>query len=374
MENCILNTIGSNYRVTLIGSSHGNLVGVIIDGFPVGIELNLEEIQLWLTRRRPGQSKITTPRDEQDKLIISTGIFNNATSGEPIFAYVENSNKDSSYYEKIKEIPRPGHADYPAYIKYKGSNDYRGGGRFSGRMTIGIVIAGAIARQLLEKYGIKIYGYTKSIGTKSIDESTLTMKLEKYETYENISRVPLSTDSKAIEDLISETRKKGDSLGGIVECIVNNLPVGVGEPFFDSLESRISSMIFSIPAVKGIEFGSGFNASKLKGSEHNDRYKFYKELNEFKTLTNNAGGILGGLSNGMPLVFRVAFKPTSSISIPQDTANFVSKEETKLIIKGRHDPCIVPRAVPVVENAVASVILDLMLQGHFIKEKKFEGF
>ena len=364
----IVNQIGTMYKISLLGSSHGDLVGVTIEGLPVGLSINTAQIQMWLDRRRPGRSSITTTRQEKDKILIRTGIFQGKTNGQPLLAYIENKDTDSTYYEEIKNTPRPGHADYPAYVKYKGFNDYLGGGSFSGRMTAGIVIAGAIARQILKKLDIKIISFTKEIGGISADVTIVDKNVDALEVYDNPSRVPESKDSQKIEDLIIENKNNGDSIGGVVECHILNLPVGVGEPFFDSLESKIAHMIFSIPAVKGIEFGSGFKAARMHGSEHNDRYYFDTHTQQIKTETNNAAGILGGLSNGMPVVFRVAFKPTSSIAQPQQTVNRETLEKETLIIKGRHDPCIVPRAVPVVESAATCVILDLMLQAQFIKD------
>ena len=361
-----MNQIGTNYRLTLVGSSHGELVGVIIDGLPAGVQIDLEYIQKWLDKRKPVKSMITTQRHEPDKVLIRACIFKGVTTGEPIVAFVQNTDLDSSYYEEIKETPRPGHADYPAYIKYKGANDYRGGGQFSGRMTTGIVIAGAIARQLLDKYNIYIGAFTKEIGgiTATIDSSMSDIR--QYHVYENLTRVPLSEQSPQIEDIIKRVKSSGDSLGGIVECHILGLPIGVGEPFFDSLESKIAHMMFSIPAVKGVEFGSGFSAARMHGSEHNDQYYYDDHSGSVKTKTNNAGGILGGLSNGMPIIFRVAFKPTSSILIKQTTINKQTYQEALLSVRGRHDPCIVPRAVPAVESAAACVILDLLLEGKFI--------
>ena len=361
-----MNQIGTNYRLILIGSSHGELVGVIIDGFPANISIDQENIQSWLDKRKPGQSSVTTQRKESDKLLIKAGIFLGLTNGEPIVAFVQNTDVDATYYEEIKETPRPGHADYPAYIKYKGANDYRGGGRFSGRMTTGIVIAGAIARQLLNKHDIYIGAFTKEIGgiTAVIDPSISDIK--QYQVYENLTRVPLARQSPQFEEAITEAKSSGDSLGGIIECHILGLPIGVGEPFFDSLESKIAHIMFSIPAVKGIEFGSGFTAARMRGSEHNDQYYYDDQSGLVKTITNNAGGILGGLSNGMPIIFRVAFKPTSSILIHQTTIDKTTHQKTTLSVKGRHDPCIVPRAVPVVESAAACVILDLLLEGKFI--------
>lgn len=357
-----MNRFGTNYIVQVLGSSHGDLVGVVIEGIPVGVEIDVDNIQLWLSRRRPGQSSITTPRDEKDIVEIKSGLFNGKTNGQPLLAYIQNSDKNSSHYETIKNTPRPGHADYPAHIKYKGSQDYRGGGSFSGRMTIALIIAGAIAKQIIESNGIMSFSFTKEIG--GIEVNSNSDSFEK--VYENPTRTLNSSDSVILEEEILSKKSEGDSVGGIVECQITNLPVGVGEPFFDSIESRISHMIFSIPSVKGIEFGSGFNASKMTGSSHNDEYSFNESDQRIITLSNNAGGILGGLSNGMPIVFRVAVKPTSSILKQQNTVDISTNKQTTLVVKGRHDPCIVPRVVPVIECATACVILDLLLMGNFI--------
>ncbi len=360
-----MNTIGTDFRITLIGSSHGKLVGVVIDGVPPGFNIDRELIQKDLTRRRPGQSSVTTDRDETDKLIIDAGLLNGKTTGEPIVAYVRNKDIDSSYYDEIKDTPRPGHADYPAYVKFRGSNDIRGGGRFSGRLTLGIVIAGSVAKQILKPNHISIHAYTKSIGQISISDKKLNLSEEMIYSSDNIVRTADGSVINQMVDEITKAKDDGDSVGGVIECLVTNLPVGIGEPWFDSIESKISHMIFSIPAVKGIEFGSGFSSTLMRGSDHNDEYEIVND--KIVTKTNNAGGILGGLSNGMPVIFRVAFKPTSSVSKPQKTIDKSTGKQAELKVRGRHDPCIVPRAVPVVNNAAACVILDLMLKGNLIK-------
>ena len=347
----------------MIGSSHGNLVGVIIDGAPIGYEISIEQIKDELRKRRPNQSEITTPRDEKDILVIEAGIKEGKTNGEPIVAYVRNEDKDSTYYEKIKNTPRPGHADFVANTKYEGFNDPKGGGRFSGRMTLGLVIAGSISRQILEKLNISFKSYTKEIGP-IIGKNNI---LSDDEIYDKTNLVR-AADPIVIDDMkkyILEIKNQGDSCGGIIETTIEGLPIGVGEPWFESIESKLSSIIFSIPAVKGIEFGKGFQASKMKGSEHNDQMNF-DEDDQMNYLSNNAGGIIGGLSNGERVIFRVAFKPTSSISIKQQTVDVKSGESTNLEVKGRHDPCIVPRAVPVVQNTSAIAIIDLMIEGNLI--------
>ncbi len=352
-----LNSIGIEYRVTLIGSSHGNMVGVVVEGVPPNFKIDLDEIQLNLSRRAPGQSRVTTDRKERDQLIVETGIFNGRTTGEPVVAFVRNRDVDSSYYDEIKNTPRPGHADYPAHVKYGGANDYRGSGSFSGRMTIGLVIAGSIAKQILSRSGISVSAYTKEIAGIESPVSNLSY------VYENIVRVPDAGVEKQIIETIQRVKQEGDSVGGVVGCRITGLPVGVGEPIFGSIEGRIALMMYGIPATKGVEFGSGFSAARMRGSEHNDEY--YYEGEEIRTRTNNAGGILGGLSNGMPVEFRVAFKPTSSISKQQQTVDLETGQISELKVRGRHDPCIVPRAVVVVECAAAITILDLMLRGKF---------
>lgn len=359
-----MNIFGTSYRVSLIGSSHGNLVGVVIDGVPPAELIDIEEIELDLRRRAPGQSKVTTQRKERDSLVIEAGILNGRTTGEPIVAFVRNKDVDSSYYDEIKDTPRPGHADYPAFVKYKGANDYRGGGRFSGRMTIGLIIAGSIAKQILRRKGVSFVAYTKEIGGIQASPEEEKMIEEFIYSDENIVRVANSQKIEPIVQAIMQAKKEGDSLGGVVECQILGLPVGVGEPIFDSIEAKLAHIAFSIPATKGIEFGSGFQAARMRGSEHNDPYVL--ENGKVKTLSNNAGGILGGLSNGMPVIFRIAFKPTSSISKAQKTVNKETGEITELKVRGRHDPCIVPRAVPIVENSAAIVMLDLMMTGGFL--------
>lgn len=357
-----MDRIGKEFCITLIGSSHGSLVGVIIEGVRAGTAIDVDLINKELHRRRPGQSKITTERIESDNVIIETGIIDGIATGEPILAYVRNKDVDSSYYDSIKDTPRPGHADYTYFVKYKGHHDHRGGGRASGRMTVGIVIAGAIAKQILKKIGVEVLSYTRSIAQLVARPINITEEFIYAE--KNMVRVPDENVIEPLIDYVTKIKEEGDSCGGIVECQVLGLPVGVGEPWFDSIESKISHLIFSIPAVKGVEFGSGFAASKMKGSEHNDEFTVDEE-GKIITETNNAGGILGGLSNGMPVIFRTVFKPTSSIKKEQKTVNMNDKIDVLFKMKGRHDPCIVPRAVPVVSNATACVILDLVLCGGF---------
>ncbi len=360
------NTIGSHFAFTCFGESHGRCVGVVIDGCPTGLEISERDVQEWLDLRKPGQSIVTTQRVEADQIEVLSGVFQGKTTGAPICMLIWNSDVRSSDYEKFVSTPRPGHADYPASVKYAQMNDYRGGGRFSGRITAGFVMAGAVAKKLLEKtLGLQIFAYTLELGGLRANLSKMSTNQIMEKRYSNEIRCPDDEVAEKMKQLVVAERGRGDSLGGVVECNILNIPVGVGEPVFSSIESEISKAIFSIPAVKGIEFGSGFAGTKLKGSEHNDQF-VSAENGKVVTRTNNSGGILGGLSNGMPIIFRVAFKPASSIAIPQDTLDVSSKKETRLLVPGRHDPTVVPRAVPVVEAMTACVITDLAAKGGFI--------
>lgn len=360
------NTIGSSFAFTSFGESHGRCVGVVIDGCPAGLELVEADVQKLLDLRKPGQSIVTTQRGEQDKVDILSGVFRGKTTGAPICLLIWNSDTRSSDYDKFVTIPRPGHADYPALVKYGGMNDYRGGGRFSGRITAGFVMAGAVAQKLLETtLAIKIIAYTKELGGIKLDEKTSYEDIVA-KRYSNEVRCPDQDAAEKMRELVIKTRGSGDSLGGIVECIATGLPIGVGEPVFSSVESELSRSIFSIPAVKGIEFGSGFAGTRTRGSENNDAYVEMKD-GKLVTRSNNSGGVLGGISTGMPLVFRVAFKPASSIAAPQETFDLASGEKTKLQVPGRHDPTVVPRAVPVVECMTACVLADLAISASLIK-------
>ena len=358
-----MNTIGKCYKLTLIGSSHGNLVGVIIEGIPANEIIDCDFIQLALDRRAPGRSNIATKRKENDKLIVECGMLKNRSTGEPFVAFVRNYDADSIYYEKNKFVVRPGHSDYPAAIKYREANDYRGGGMFSGRMTIGLVIAGSIALKLLNRHSITVQAYSREIGR--IDIPPNKEQVNDNFIYSNNVRIANAQFEKQVTRKILEIKKQGDSVGGIIECQITGLPIGIGEPIFDSLEGKISKIIFGIPATKGIEFGAGFTSARMVGSENNDQYVL--KDGKIVTRTNNSGGVLGGMSTGMPLIFRIAFKPTSSISKNQSSVNVKTKEEVNLKIKGRHDPCIVPRAVIVVQMTAAVAILDLMMQGGYFK-------
>ena len=365
----VSNSIGSVFIITCFGESHGSCVGVVIDGCPPGFKLTKEDVQKELEKRKPISDQISTSRREEDKVEILSGIFNDYTTGAPICMLVWNKEVDSTPYEEFKRKPRPGHADYPSLIKYNKFNDYRGGGRFSGRMTVAFVMAGAVALKLLDRIGIEVLAHTTEVGGISIDNEP-SMEMIRNQVYSNIMRCADSKAAKMMEQMVSKSKAKGDSVGGIVECIVLNVPVGIGEPIFNSLDVDLTKIIFSIPAVKGVEFGAGFNVSRLKGSENNDQYAIKNE--KVITLTNNAGGILGGLSNGMTIVIRTAFKPTPSISKVQKTIDLEKMTQVPIKIKGRHDTCIVPRAVPVVRSAVAIVLADHVLRAGLLKNEELK--
>jgi len=357
-----VNEFGTKYRVGIFGTSHGPCVGAKIEGCPAGLKISESIIQAELDRRSPGKGSLTTTRSERDRLEVVSGINNGRATGGPIVGLVRNLDTDSSAYDAFKRVPRPGHADYPAMIKFGGHHDHRGGGQFSGRMTAALVIAGAIARQALDKKGVSVVAQTVQIGSVVLQKEVPLSIAERAVRASAVGCADRQTGALMAEEIV-KAHEAQDSIGGIVKCTAIGLPVGVGEPFFASMESAISAMMFSIPGVKGVEFGSGFRCASMRGSEHNDQYAI--RGGKIVTKTNNSGGIIGGLSTGMPVEFRVAFKPTSSIAKPQMSVDIVDKKPIQLRIKGRHDPCIVPRAVPVVENATACVLLDLMMQGGF---------
>jgi chorismate synthase len=364
------NSIGKEFVVTSFGESHGKYVGVVIDGCPAGVPFSEKDVQPDLDRRIPSEPQIVSGRIEKDKVEILSGIFNGFTTGAPIAMLVANKEADSSDYEAIKNLPRPGHADYPARVKYGGFNDYRGGGRFSGRVTVALIMAGAVAKKLLNAFDIDVLAYTKAIGNVKLEKPVSLSEIR--ERYETPVRCPDIECAKAMEEAIVEARKEGDSLGGLIECIALNVPVGIGEPLFDTLDADIAKVLMAVPAVKGVEFGAGFKAAELKGSENNDAYRMRQ--GKVVALTNNAGGILGGLSSGMPIVVGVAVKPTSSIAKEQDTVDLQSMEDAKIKVGGRHDPCVLPKAVPVVEAVVAITLADHMIRAgavpKVLKERK----
>ncbi len=357
------NSIGKEFTVTTFGESHGKFVGVVVDGCPAGLALSEADIQIELDRRIPAEPKIVSARIEKDNAKILSGVFNGFTTGAPIAVMVENREVDSSNYDAIKDLPRPGHADYPARIKYGGFNDYRGGGRFSGRVTVALIMAGAIAKKLLSRFDVDVLAYTTAVGNIETDKkfSAEEIRMNKYAAS---TRCPDVACAEKMEQEIVNAKKEGESVGGIVECMALNVPVGVGEPMFDSLDADLAKALFNVPAVKGVEFGLGFEISELKGSESNDSY--IMKGGEVATSSDNMGGILGGLSNGMPIIMRVAIKPTPSVGKEQKTVNLSTMKESKLTIKGRHDPCVVPKAVPAVESAVAVTLADHMVRSGFI--------
>lgn len=352
------NSIGKEFVVTSFGESHGKCVGVVVDGCPAGLPLSEKDVEIELDRRIPPQPKIVSGRIEKDKVELLSGVFNGFTTGAPIAMLVANKEADSSAYEAIKDLPRPGHADYPAHVKYGGFSDYRGGGRFSGRVTVALIMAGAVAKKLLSAFDVEVLAYTKAIGNVKLDKPVALADIRK--RYETAVRCPDLACAEAMEEAIVKARKEGDSIGGVIQCLAMNVPVGVGEPLFDALDADIAKVLLAVPAVKGVEFGAGFAAAKLKGSENNDAYRMRQ--GKVVALTNNAGGILGGLSSAMPIIVGVAVKPTSSIAKEQDTVDLRSMENARITVTGRHDPCVVPKAAPVVEAAVAITLAD-----HFIR-------
>lgn len=351
---------GTKIKYSIFGESHGKAIGITIDGLPSGVELDLEEINREMLRRAPGKNKLSTPRQEKDQYEIVSGYFNGKTTGTPLCAIIRNSDQHSKDYEKTKDLMRPGHADYTGFIRYGGFNDYRGGGHFSGRITAPIVFAGAVAKQVLSKKEIIIGSHIKSI--RNVEEDFFSGVSINRSILEELSHKEFPTldeeKGMTMQEEILKAREELDSVGGVVECAILNLPPGIGSPFFGSVESILSSLLFSIPAVKGVEFGEGFNIAKMKGSEAND--EFYSVGDEIKTYSNNNGGILGGITSGMPVVFRVAFKPTPSIAKEQKTVDISKNEDAIIKVEGRHDPCIVQRAVPVVEAVAAMGILEML--------------
>lgn len=351
------NSTGNMFRVTTFGSSHGKALGAIIDGCPAGLELNREDIQKELDQRRPGTSTITTSRGETDQVEILSGIFQGKTDGTPIAAVVYNKDADPSAYEAIKNKPRPGHGDYTWTAKY-GTYDYRGGGRGSGRATIGHVIGGAVAKKLLKVVDIKVISHVTQIGEIKANHVAYS-RIEEY-SGKNPVRCADQQAALKMEEAILEAKAKGDSLGGIVETLAFQVPPGLGEPVFSKLDADLAQALMGIGSVKGVEVGLGFELAQSTASTTNDEY--YLENDQIKTTTNNSGGIVGGISNGMPIVVRMAVKPTPSISLPQKTVDLVKKEEVEIKIEGRHDPCICPRVTAVAESAVAMVLADHLLR------------
>ena len=347
-------TFGSIFKVTVFGESHGEMIGMVIDGCPAGLEVDLAKIQAEMDRRRPGQSKITTQRKESDLVKIVSGIFEGKTTGTPIAGLIENEDQRSKDYSHIENSFRPSHADFTYNEKY-GHRDHRGGGRSSARETAARVMAGSIAKQLLETYGITIHAYVSQVGPIQMPET----KIDYHKIESNIIRCPDEVTAKKMIALIEEVKSQGDTVGGVISCIITGCPVGLGEPVFDKLHADLGKAMLSINAVKGFEYGSGFKGVESRGSLHND--VFVEKNGKVSTTTNHSGGIQGGISNGMEIEFRVAFKPVATLMKPQQSIN-KQGEEVTVEGKGRHDPCVVPRAVPIVEAMAAITLVDHLLR------------
>lgn len=352
---------GNKIKISVFGGSHTEAIGVTIDGLPSGERIDMDKVLAQMARRAPGKDKAATKRNEGDIPEILSGFLDGITTGAPLCAVIRNTDQRSNDYSNLKILPRPGHSDYTAAVKYNAANDIRGGGHFSGRLTAPIVFAGSICRQILERRGIVIGAHAMKIGSvwdECFDAAAVTAD-ELNSINSDYFSVISSASKQAMYAEVEKARLNLDSVGGIVECAAVGLPAGLGEPMFGGVESVIASIVYGIPAVKGVEFGAGFAVTDMTGSENNDEF-YYDENTVVKTRTNNCGGILGGITNGMPLVFRAAFKPTASIGRQQNTVNLAEKRNDTLIVKGRHDPCIVPRAIPVVEAAAAIAIINLL--------------
>jgi chorismate synthase len=354
------NTFGKLFKLTSFGESHGSMIGGIIEGCPAGLEIDKDIIQKDLDRRKPGQSKVTSSRKEDDKVQLLSGIFEGKSTGTPIGFLIPNINSKSKDYSNIKDVFRPSHADYTYEEKY-GLRDYRGGGRSSARETACRVVAGSIAKQLLNNYGVKISAYVSSIGNIFADEKKVDLNKD-YDS--NIVRCPDPSASNKMINLITDLKSKGNTVGGQIKCFISGVEAGLGEPVFDKLHADLGKAMLSINAVKGFEYGSGFNGSKMTGAEHND--EFIVENGNVSTKTNNSGGIQGGISNGEEIYFKVAFKPVATIMSKQNSID-KEKNNVELSVKGRHDPCVVPRAVPIVESMAAIVLADHLLRNRTSK-------
>lgn len=352
---------GENIKLSIFGQSHSAAIGMSLDGLPAGLPVDEVALQAFLARRAPGSTDLGTPRKEADQAEFLSGLVNGYTCGAPVAAIIRNTNTRSKDYSELREKPRPGHADFTAQMKYGGYQDVAGGGHFSGRLTAPLCIAGGICLQLLRQQGIRIAAHIQAAG--SAKDRRFHPMGESAETLDALEKAPLAVlepeAAEAMRQEILAAKAEGDSLGGVIECIVQGLPAGLGDPMFWGLENRIAQAVFAIPAVKGLEFGAGFAAAEMRGSQNND--PFCMEGDRVVTKTNHHGGILGGISSGMPIVFRTAFKPTPSIGREQDTVSLTQACETKLSVQGRHDPCIVPRAVPCVEAAAALAVYDAYL-------------
>lgn len=347
---------GEKLKLSIFGQSHGQAIGMTLDGIPSGLPVNEERLQVFLNLRAPGQHDYATPRREEDRPTFLSGILDGYTCGAPIAAIIQNSNTRSGDYQNLKDCPRPGHADFTAHMKYHGFQDVAGGGHFSGRLTAPMCIAGGLCKQWLEAKGIRIGAHIVSIAGVVDEPVYLDWVSPDLDKIQKDFPVLNSESGAKMRQAIAQAKANGDSVGGLIECIVTGLPAGLGGPMFSGIESRIAQIVYGIPAVKGLDFGSGFSGAYMRGSENNDEFTI--KDGHVVTLTNNAGGILGGITTGMPLVFQVAIKPTPSISLPQQSVSLNSMTTQTLEINGRHDPCIVPRAVPVVEAAAAIALFD----------------
>ena len=354
-------SFGDKINCTIFGQSHGEAIGIVMDGLPAGEQIDMDELALFLARRAPGQNEYSTKRREPDKPKFLSGIVDNVTCGAPLCAVIENSDVRSGDYAQLMDVPRPGHADYPAHIKYKGFNDIRGGGHFSGRLTAPMCIAGGILKQILRRRGIHIGAHIASIaGIHDARFDPVNVTERDFAAVAG-KAFPVIDDNAGdlMKAAILNAKDSGDSVGGTIECCVIGVPAGTGEPMFGGIENVISTAVFAVPAVKGIEFGAGFAVSDMRGIENNDPYCF-DASGAIKTTSNNHGGSLGGLATGMPIIFKTAHKPTPSISKEQDSVSISDQKNVKLSISGRHDPCIVPRSVPCIESAVAIAIANMI--------------
>ena len=350
-------TYGNQLHLSIFGQSHGGGIGMTMDGIPAGLPVDFDKLQQFLNRRAPGQNSLSTPRKEEDRPEFLAGVTNGFTCGAPIAAMIRNNNTRSSDYDQLKNCPRPGHADYTAQIKHNGFQDAAGGGHFSGRLTAPLCIAGGLCKQWLEAKGINIFAHILQINDLYDTPFDPTNPLEPISV--SGTTVLSAQQGELMHKKILEAKENGDSVGGVIECAITGLPAGIGDPMFDGLESTIAKIVFGVPAVKGVEFGAGFACASMYGSENNDA--FVIEHGSIATKTNHAGGILGGISTGMPLIFRAAIKPTPSIGKPQQSICLDTMERCTLEVSGRHDPCIVPRAVPVIEAAASIAIFDALL-------------
>lgn len=361
-----MNTWGRHIRLSLFGESHGEAVGIVIDNLPPGFAIDMDAVRGQMARRAPGRAPWSTPRWESDEVRILSGVASGRTTGAPVCASIENTNAHSTDYDAIRHTPRPGHADWPAFAKYGGHADMRGGGHFSGRLTAPLLFAGAVAMQLIGAHGIVIGSHMMSIAD-IVDDSFDPVAVDAVvlrQLAQNPFPVLNSSVSGPMIESIMTAGEQGDSVGGIVETAAVGVPAGLGSPFFESMESRVASLVYAIPAVKSVSFGTGAAISRMRGSSANDAY--HMDAGEVRTLTNHNGGILGGITTGMPIVLQAAIKPTPSISVEQRTVDLKEKKDTGIAIRGRHDPCIVPRALPVIEAALALCILDEMRERPYV--------